>query len=176
MWDIFYNMYTCIMNKMKKILASLIWILIIFFINVSYGARWLSYPGAPQNPIEVPTPEISWEKIDVDPIPAGWHTLAWYLNWIIHIPQPSEYETTLWYVMKLIQVAINRVLWMLSFVALIYMLYCWFLVFSSWSGDKNAQKGKKWISTAAIALAWIGLSWLIVSAMIWFITIWSKPS
>ena len=49
------------------------------------------------------------------------------------------------------------------------MIYCGFLVFSSGSDDKNASKGKKWISTAAIALTGIGLSWLIISAMIRFI-------
>jgi len=45
------------------------------------------------------------------------------------------------------------------------------LVLTSWSDDKNAEKWKKWIKTAIIAIAWIGLAWLIVSAMIWFIHI-----
>lgn len=92
------------------------------------------------------------------------------LEWILRFPSRSEYSTTLWYALKLIQFSINWILWVLSFVALMYMLYCWFLVFSSGADDKNMQKGKKWISTAAIALAWIWLSWLIVSAMIWFIS------
>lgn len=92
------------------------------------------------------------------------------LNWVLQFPQKSDYTTTLWYALSLIQISINWILWILATVALIYMLYCWFLVFSSWADDKNAQKGRKWISTAAIALAWIGLSWLVVSAMIWFIT------
>ena len=92
------------------------------------------------------------------------------LSWILQFPERSEYSTPLWYALKLIQFSINWILWILSFVALMYKLYCWFLVFSSGSDDKNMQKGKKWISTAAIALAWIWLSWLIISAMIWFIS------
>lgn len=91
------------------------------------------------------------------------------LHWILHFPERTDYSTNLSYALKLVQIFINWILWLLATVALIYMLYCWFLVFSSWSEDKNAQKGRKWISTAAIALAGIGLSWLIVSIMIWLI-------
>ena len=91
------------------------------------------------------------------------------LKGIIHIPQSNEYSTSLWYVIALIQIAINRLLWILAFVALVYMLYNWFLVLTSGSDSKNADKWKKWISTAAIALAWIGLSWLIISAILWII-------
>lgn len=101
---------------------------------------------------------------------AGWSAYQTdKLNWILKFPARSEYSTPLWYALRLIQISINWILWILATVALIYMLYCWFLVFSSWADDKNSQKGRKWISTAAIALAWIGLSWLVVSAMIWFI-------
>ena len=158
------------MNKIKKLLASLVWILIIFVLNVGYNAEWLSHPGGQERKPEVHTWKFSWEILGENPTAEGWHKLSELLNWIIHIPQPNEFETKLWYVMKLIQIAVNRLLWILSLVALIYMLYCWFLVFSSWSGDKNAQKGKKWIGTAATALAWIWLSWLIISIMIRFIT------
>lgn len=92
-------------------------------------------------------------------------------KWVLQFPQKENYSTTLWYALSLIQISINWLLGILATVALIYMLYSWFLVFSSWADDKNAQKGRKWIKTAAIALAWIGLSWLIVSAMIRFITL-----
>lgn len=92
-------------------------------------------------------------------------------NWVLKFPKKEDYSSTLWYALSLIQISINWILWILATVALVYMLYCGFLVFTSWSDDKNAQKWRKWISTAAIALAWIGLSWMIVSAMIRFITI-----
>lgn len=105
-------------------------------------------------------------------------TIAWWtsyetnkLEWILKFPEREQYSSTLWYALSLIQISINWILWILATVALIYMLYCWFLVFSSWADDKNAQKGRKWISTAAIALAWIGLSRLIISLMLRFINI-----
>ena len=121
---------------------------------------WDTSPGVNDEKIEVIN---KWPKIFTDK-----------LKWIIHLPQKDEYPTSLGYVTSLIQITINRLLWILAFVALIYMLYCGFLIFSSWSDDKGAAKGKKWISTAAIALAWIGLSWLIISAMIRFINLISS--
>ena len=89
--------------------------------------------------------------------------------WIIHLPQPENYTTSLGYVMALIQIAINWTLWILAFIALIFLLYCGFLIFSAGTDDKSASKGKSWIKTAAIALSGIGLSWLIISAMLRFI-------
>ena len=161
------------MKFIKHLLTWLLWLWIIFSLNFSY-TQWLGTGNiniVNPNP-EEDKPSFSWEDISNNTglIAWAWQTFTDKLNWIIHIPSPSEYETTLWYVMRLIQVAINRLLWILSFIALIYLLYCGFLVFSSWADDKNAQKGKKWITTAAIALAWIGLSWLIISAMIRLIT------
>lgn len=102
------------------------------------------------------------------------YTLTNNLEWVLKPYEETEYENKLWHITSLIQIAINWILWILAFVALVYMLYCGFLVFSSGSDDKNASKGKKWISTAAIALTWIGLSWLIISAMIRFINMISS--
>ena len=96
------------------------------------------------------------------------------LEWILRLPKKSDYPTSLWYVTSLIQITINWLLWILASVVLVYILYCGFLILSSWSDDKNVSKGKKWISNAAVAIAGIGLSWLVISAMIWFINIISK--
>lgn len=90
--------------------------------------------------------------------------------WIIQPASPiDDHETALNHTINLIQIAINRLLWILAAIALVYMLYNGFLIFSSGADDSGVKKGKKWIKTAAIALAWIGLSWLIVSAILWFI-------
>lgn len=95
-------------------------------------------------------------------------------KWILWLDKPNDYDTWLWYVLDLIKIIINRFLWMLAVIALVYVLYCGFLVLSSWSGDTNASKGKSWIRTAIIALFWIGLSRLIVSAIIRFIKTMAK--
>jgi len=158
------------MKFAKKILPLLISSLLIFSINFSI---WGDLPWGSGNPyirkIDSQPPKV--DETNPDKIHDGSATLSSRLKWIITVPQPEDYNTSLWYVMSLIQIAINRTLWILSFVTLVYMLYCGFLIFASGSEDNNAKKGKKWIKTAAIALAWIGLSWLIISAMIRLITI-----
>ena len=115
--------------------------------------------------------KVSSSLVVINKIP---DTIYDKLQWVLRFQEREEYSTTLWYAVSLVQVAINWILWILAFVALAYMLYSWFLVLSSWADDSKAKKGRKWISTAAIALAWIWLSWLIVSAMIWFITFLSE--
>jgi len=160
------------MKIIKKILLfTCTSILLINFSIWQWIQWWSKIPY--ERPTDTKSPTVSNEEVEDI---GGWSKAASdKVLWIIKVPQPDNYSTSLSYVMALIQIAINWVLWLLSFVALIYMLYCGFLVFSSGSDDKNAQKGRKWIKTAAIALAWIGLSRLIISAIIWIINliVWS---
>lgn len=159
------------MKNFYKICTGLLVWLLIATLNIS-SARLTIWEREPSKPV-VNEPKWSGDVINgnID----GWSNgLANILQWILQFPERTDYTTPLWYALRLVQVSINWILWILSTVALVYMLYCWFIIFSSWTDDKNVQKGKKWISTAAIALAWIWLSWLIVSVMIWFITIVTK--
>ena len=153
------------MNFIKKSWICLFGIIISFILNFGYCLPILWWAR----------PQFSWDStpivddkeiIRIDQWP---QTFSDKLEWILHLPEKSEYSTSLWYVSSLIQILVNWLLGILAFIALVYMIYCGFLVFSSGSDDKNASKGKKWISTAAIALTGIGLSWLIISAMIRFI-------
>ena len=141
----------------------------MFSVNFGSSAGLGGGSNIPYNRDYPPSiPEVNWEEPgDIHDWTEG---MSDKILWIISVPRPENYDTSLWYAMALIQISINWTLWILSFVALVYMLYCGFLVFSSGDDDKNASNGKKWIKTAAIALAGIGLSWLIVSVMIWLIT------
>jgi len=154
------------MLRIKKLFISLFVIISIF--SLSFWEWLKTWPEKEWfDPTTSGTPKIKDEEItDID----KWSvTFSDKLKGILHLPEKEKYETSLWYVIALIQITINWLLWILAFVALVYMLYCGFLVVTSGADDKNATKGKKWISTAAIALAWIGLSWLIISCMIRFI-------
>ena len=153
------------MSKIKKILVAIFGIISIF--SLSFW-QWLKNLW-PENPTFDGGSEPEMWGQWIDDINQWSKTFTDKLGWILHLPQKDDYPTSLWYVMALIQISVNRLLWILAFIALVYMLYCGFLVFSSWSDDKTAAKGKKWISTAAIALAWIWISWLIISAIIRFI-------
>lgn len=171
--------YNQAMLNLKKIWLFLLGIMVIFWFNFQY-AQWLWdwYPRDHQNDAWAQWKDrFSTWKIDEEYISEtdsiwSWIYVMWEKSkWILHLPQADEYKTELWYALALVKIAVNRILWMLAFVALVYMLYCWYLILSSWSDEKGAEKWKKWIKSAAIAIAWIGLAWLIISVMIWFIKV-----
>ncbi len=166
MWK-FYVLQTKIMQKFKKIWLFLLGIILPICINFLYNpclwelSDW--NPIIPNMKTESTTTIDEQETIEI----SQWsHRISRKIKWILRLPEPENYTTWLWYVTTLIQIAINRLLSLLGFIALVYMIYCGFLILSSWNNDTNASKGKKGISTAALALAWIGLSRLIVSAII----------
>lgn len=84
--------------------------------------------------------------------------------WIINNDQAIvDHETALSKTLQIIKNIINYALWLLSLVALIYIIVHWFIVLTA-AGDES--KYKKWlagIKYAAIALGWIWLSWFIIS-------------
>lgn len=146
------------------IITFIVWVLAIDF---SFWLRIGPYPDYVFTWDSTPMVD-TWE---VESISQWSHTFSEKLWWILHLPRKDDYTSRLWYLTSLIQISVNWLLWILAFVVLVYMLYCGFLVLFSWSDDKNASKGKKWIANAAITLAGIGLSWLIISVMIWFINL-----
>ena len=81
----------------------------------------------------------------------------------------TTYQNAQTRTMGIVQKAINYVLWLVSLVALIYLIYHGFLILTA-AGDDTQYKKWLWgMKYAAIAIWWIGLSWLIVSAIFWVI-------
>jgi hypothetical protein len=165
------------MLKLKKIWLFLLGIIVVLWFNFQF-TNWLwslerdhDDDGRWSHGDERDSTAImSWEVVSATDSIWSWSKVMWDKSvWIVHLPQAENYDTELWYALSIIQITVNWILWILAFVVSVYMLYNWFLVLSAWSDDKNVAKGKKWISTAAIAIAWIGLAWLIISAMIRFI-------
>jgi len=153
------------MLKFKKIFLSLVISIPIIALGFWEGLK--TWPMI-SNVARESTPQVDGQtNLDINRWSHRFGTEK--LKWIIKLPIKDDYTTSLGYVMAMIQTAINWLLGMLAFIALTYMMYCGFLVFSSWTDDKNASKGKKWIWTAAIALAGIGVSWLIISMILWLI-------
>lgn len=71
-----------------------------------------------------------------------------------------------------IRVATNRVLWMLSFAALMLCLYAGFRMMTSGGDSKQYSAWLSILKNAWIWLAIIALSWLIVS-LIFYVINWS---
>ena len=163
------------MQKLKKISLFLLASALVFWFTSRHNQcfwlkvlDWNKWWEDTQN--RQSTWTIDWEDINTnDPIWMWSRSMGEKSSGILHIPDSTNYNTKLWYALALIQIIVNRALWILAFVALVYMIYNWFLIFSSGSDSKNMDKGKKWIKNAVVAIAWIWISWLIISAMIWFI-------
>ncbi len=74
--------------------------------------------------------------------------------------------TTAWsdaLVVTTIQSAINRVLGILALIALLILLYAWFLMLTAAGEDDRYNKWFTILKQVAVWLAMIGLAWIIVS-------------
>ena len=93
----------------------------------------------------------------------------WSDQWVPWIGVPWTNQKQDDSLVHTIQTAINWVLWMLSFVALVLCLYAWFKMLTSWWDSKKYDAWLNILKNAAIWLAVIALSWLIVSLIFWII-------
>lgn len=64
---------------------------------------------------------------------------------------------------------INYALWLLSLIALVYMIYHGIVILTAAGDDAKYKQGMKGIKFAAIALIGIWFSWIIVSSIFWLI-------
>ena len=71
--------------------------------------------------------------------------------------------------MQIIRNAVNRALWMLALVALVYILIQWFIILTAAWDDSKQKKWLSWIKRACFAIAWIWLSRFIVTFIFWII-------
>ena len=74
-------------------------------------------------------------------------------------------ETTL----DIIKNIINYALWLLSLVALIYLILHWFMMVMAWWDDAKYKKWLAWIKHAIIAIWGIWLSRFVISFIFWII-------
>ncbi len=64
---------------------------------------------------------------------------------------------------------INYALWLLSLIALVYIIYHGIIILTAAWDDAKYKEGLKWVKFAAIALIWIWLSRVVVSSIFWLI-------
>lgn len=89
-----------------------------------------------------------------------WYGETWPASWV-KVPWTEDNQKNA--LMKSIQKAINRVLGILSLIALVLCLYAWFKIMTSWGDSKQYSAWWSILKNAAIWLAIIWLSRLIVS-------------
>lgn len=85
-----------------------------------------------------------------------------WVKWIekSNIENSSQAQNkTLAFVKKIV----DYFLWILGLLALIYLLYNFFLMLTAWGNEEKYNKGLQSIKYAIIAIIWIWLSWFFVS-------------
>jgi len=97
-----------------------------------------------------------------------WKNFSDKVGWVWTI-WASGADSTESKLLDTIQNAINRILWMLSFVALILCLRGWFQMLTAAWDDWKVKTWTKILKNAAIGLAVIWVSWLVVSFVFWII-------
>lgn len=104
-----------------------------------------------------------------------WISLAqrWWVIWVgwVDLPGVDPNATTAEsdaLVGSVIQTAVNRVLWILAFIALLILMYAWFLMLTAAGDDEKYNKWFNILKQVALWLVFIGLAWLVVS-MIFFL-------
>lgn len=95
------------------------------------------------------------------------------LEWILSNEKDeaiTTHDDAVYKTMGIIKNIINRALWLLSFIALLYLIYHGIIMLTAAGDEWKFKKWLKWIKYAAIALAGIWLSWFIVSFIFRIIT------
>lgn len=145
-------------------LKKLLFILLFCFISISF---WTTLDYFEVDPIysEEIEDAVNSNWID-DPLRNGttniWeNTQGIAMNWEITNSEEAKEQTT-----NLISKVVNYFLALAWLVALIYLLYHWFLILTAAWDDAKYKKWMKWIQIAMIALAWIWFSRFIVSLIL----------
>ena len=98
------------------------------------------------------------------------HSSDWkhQLSWLID-QEITNHDTALTKTLDIINNIINYALWVLSLIALIYLILHWFMMITAWWDDARYKQWLDWLKHAAIAIAGIWLSRFIISFIFWVI-------
>ena len=118
------------------------------------------------NPISDPLRQWAYKIIDADTTNTISNQELW---WIVNPWLIQNHATALSSTMAILKNIINYSLWLVSLIALIYLMYHWFLMVTAAWDDTQYKKGIKWLKLAAVALTGIWMSWLLVSFILWLI-------
>lgn len=92
----------------------------------------------------------------------------WWVTGVTGVVLPGTQNVTTWaasqaLVTTTIQNAINRVLGILAFIALLILLYAWFLMLTAAGNEDQYNKWFTILKQVALWLVFIWLAWIVVS-------------
>lgn len=117
-----------------------------------------------------------------NPLTAEKH--SWWAEEVAIIGLKDASATDGWQEDGLINVikgAVNWALWILGLIALLVLLYGWFLMVTAAGNEDQYGKWRTILKHASIWLAVIGLAWFVVSIIFWLINqtatdVWAADS
>lgn len=106
-----------------------------------------------------------------DPIRSWASYVIQYISGTWYTGNIDTFEKSSYITLTFLSTIINRFLWLLAFIALLYLLYHAFMVLISHNNPEKISQHRQALYTALIVIVGIGLSWVIVSAMFYIIAI-----
>ncbi len=109
-----------------------------------------------------PEDVVVTNDINGDPIRDGADNPGRWVVWIVRNWEITNFFQAKNQTIAFIQNLINRSLWLVWLVALVYIIYHGFLMVTAAGNDAQFKKWAKALRTAVISILWIGLSAYIV--------------
>lgn len=160
---------------MKKIFIS-IWIFSAFWCWISYAqpcptsivlGQVDKFTNCPYN-----VQDNVLQADDLDNPLRQWTTTLWQGIDNLVFDQPiADSQTAQSQTLSFVRNIVNYFLWLVSFIALIYLIYHGYLMATAAWDDGQFSQGQQGIKYAAIAIAGMALSWFVVS-MIFAVLDW----
>ncbi len=95
---------------------------------------------------------------------------CWLQQWVDKVKEwVSELETDEKF-SEYIQKIIIYLLWFLTLIAVIYVIYAWFNILISWWNEEKVKKSK---STIFYVIIWIVVIWFAWTIATWAVTLWA---
>lgn len=106
-----------------------------------------------------------------DPLRSWADYIIQYVSGARYSGQIDSFEEASWITLTFVSTVINRFLWLLALIALVYLLYHAFMLLISYNNNEKISEHRSAIYTAFIVIVGIGLSWVVISGMFYLIAI-----
>lgn len=171
---VIFTLYTKIMWKKRFIISSILFTVWSYILNLCIAGTGMGLwnMSTIYNPDQTKVINTEYNSSTINNPIEDWARRVTPDNaWLVGTDETeiTDYMDALGQVLHVIQNVVNYALWILSLVALIYLIIHGFMILTAAGDDAKMKKWLKWVKNAFIAIAWIWLSWIIISFILWLI-------
>ncbi len=148
---------------MKKLILYLILVIVTFWF--ASANNWTF--DTDTNVLTDEQGQVIWDSVWDDAVRWwAWMQWAWEIEWVAQ--QQEEHQ---WWLLNFISDVVNYLLALAALVALIYLLYHWFIMVTASGNEDRFKKWAAWLKYWTIALLWIWVSWFMISLVFYVVEI-----